>query len=70
MPDKIPCYFVEKKNGLVDVAEFAPATPCLQSKEGEILNAFAGVAYTENQPNSRSSIILKLSRISELGSKC
>jgi hypothetical protein len=41
----------------VDVGGFEPLTPCLQSMEGKTLNAFAGVAYTENQRNLRSSIV-------------
>ena len=44
------------------MAGLEPATPCLQSMEGKTLNAFAGVANTENQRNSRSSIVPKLSR--------
>jgi hypothetical protein len=40
--------------GLVDVAGIEPLTPCLQSKAGETLKALSGVAYTENQRDSRS----------------
>jgi hypothetical protein len=50
----------------VDVTGIEPVTPCLQSWEGKTLNALTGVAYTENQRNSRSSNVPKLSRISEL----
>jgi len=38
---------------MVDVRGFEPLTPCLQSRLGKTLNAFAGVAYTETQQNSR-----------------
>src|SRR5215469_5914009 len=46
----------------MDVAGLEPATPCLQSRLGKTLNAFAGVAYTETRQNSRSSNVPKLSR--------
>jgi hypothetical protein len=52
----------EKK--LVDVRGFEPLTPCLQSRLGKTLKCFDGVAYTDNQRNSRSSNVPKLSRIS------
>ena len=47
---------------VVDVRGFEPLTPCLQSRLGKTLNAFAGVAYTENHQNSRSLIVPKLYR--------
>src|SRR5215469_3698595 len=47
---------------LVDVAGLEPAAPCLQSRLGKTLNAFAGVAYTETHRNSRSLIVPKLYR--------
>ncbi len=37
---------------------------CLQSREGKTLNAFAGVANTENQEISALSIVPKFSRTS------
>ena len=51
-----------KGKRLVDVAGLEPAAPCLQSRLGKTLNALAGVAYAENQRNSRSSIVPKLYR--------
>ena len=47
---------------MVDVRGFEPLTPCLQSRLGKTLNAFAGVAYTENQRRSRFSNVPKLYR--------
>ena len=47
---------------LVDVAGLEPAAPCLQSRLGKTLNAFAGVAYTKNQRDSRFSNVPKLYR--------
>ena len=38
----------------MDVTGIEPVTPCLQSRPGKILTALSGVAYTENQQNSRS----------------
>jgi hypothetical protein len=55
-----------KRRRLVDVAGLEPAAPCLQSWRQETLTCFAGVAYTENQRNSRSPNVPKLYRISEL----
>src|SRR5215469_3976772 len=52
-----------KGKRLVDVAGLEPAAPCLQSRLGKILTAFAGVAYTENQRRSRFSNVPKLYRI-------
>ena len=51
----------EKK--LVDVRGFEPLTPCLQSREGKTLKCFDGVAYTDNQQNSRSPVVPKLYRV-------
>jgi len=50
---------------MVDVTGIEPATPCLQSRLGKILNALSGVAYTENRLISRSSNVPKLSRSPE-----
>jgi hypothetical protein len=47
----------------VDVRGLERLTPCLQSRLGKTLNAFAGVAYTENWQNSRSLIVPKLYRV-------
>jgi hypothetical protein len=52
------------QGGLVDVRRFELPTPCFQSRSGKTLNAFAGVAYTENRRNSRPSVVPKLYRIS------
>jgi len=52
---------------LVDVTGIEPATPCLQSREEKTLKCFDGVAYTENQRNSRSSNVPKLSRSAATG---
>src|SRR5204863_10023212 len=49
-----------KRIWLVDVAGIEPATPCLQSREGKTLKCFDGVAYRENQQNSRSPVVPKL----------
>ena len=46
----------------MDVTGIEPVTPCLQSRLGKTLNALSGVAYTETQRNSRSSIVPKLYR--------
>jgi len=54
-------YFIET-NMLVDVAGIEPATPCLQSREEKTLKCFDGVAYTDNQQNSRSPNVPKLYR--------
>ncbi len=50
------------RDELVDVTGLEPATPCLQSRKRKTLNAFAGVAYTENHRNSRSLTVPKLYR--------
>jgi len=47
---------------LVNVVGIEAVTPCLQSRPGKTLNALSGVAYTENQRNSRSSNVPKLYR--------
>jgi len=47
----------------VDVRGFEPLTPCLQSREEKTLTCFDGVAYTENQQNSRSPVVPKLYRV-------
>src|SRR5215469_15794396 len=47
---------------MVDVRGFEPLTPCLQSRLGKTLNAFAGVACNEIHRNSRSSNVPKLYR--------
>jgi integrase len=47
---------------MVDVRGFEPLTPCLQRGRSKILNGFVGVAYTENQRNSRFSVVPKLYR--------
>ena len=47
---------------MVDVRGFEPLTPCLQSRLGKTLNAFAGAAYNETHRNSRSSNVPKLYR--------
>jgi hypothetical protein len=47
---------------LVDVTGIEPVTPCLQSRADKTLTALSGVAYTNRQRNSRSSIVPKLSR--------
>src|SRR6516164_6738488 len=47
---------------MVDVRGFEPLTPCLQSRLGKTLNAFAGAAYNENHRDSRSSSVPKLYR--------
>jgi len=51
---------------LVDVAGIEPATPCMQSRLGKTLNAFAGVAYNESHRNSRFSNVPKLYRFCAL----
>ena len=53
---------VQDVDNLVNVTGIEPVPPCLQSRLGKSLNALSGVAYTENQQNSRSSIVPKLSR--------
>ena len=45
---------IETKEKLVDVTGLEPVTPCLQSGVAKTLTALSGVAYTENQRNSRS----------------
>jgi len=47
----------------VDAAGIEPATSCLQSREEKTLKCFDGVAYTENQQNSRSPVVPKLYRV-------
>src|ERR1700741_3372447 len=47
---------------MVDVGGLEPPARCLQSREGKTLNGFVGVAYMENQQNSRSLTVPKLSR--------
>jgi hypothetical protein len=39
---------------MVDVTGLEPATPCLQTRQGQTLTALSGVAYTENQQDFRS----------------
>ena len=56
-----------KGKRLVDVTGLEPAALCLQSRLGKTLNAFAGVAYTENQRNSRSPNVPKLYRSAATG---
>ena len=41
----------------MDVRGFEPLTPCLQSRLGKILTAFAGAAYTKSHRNSRPLIV-------------
>src|SRR5437660_4144939 len=48
---------------MVDVTGIEPATPCLQSSGWKTLKCFDGVAYADNQQNSRSPIVPKLSRV-------
>jgi len=52
-----------KRIWLVDVAGIEPATPCLQSRPDKILTALSGVAYTDNQQDSRSPNVPKLYRV-------
>ena len=47
----------------MDAAGIEPATSCLQSREEKTLKCFDGVAYTENQQNSRSPVVPKLYRV-------
>jgi hypothetical protein len=53
---------------LVDVTGIEPATPCLQSRPGKTLTALSGVAYTDNQQDSRSPNVPKLYRIGRVWS--